>query len=317
MTQATAMDKHIMDPKLATINLLTQVLKPFLDGFLSPGILRILVPILILAAIVWFLRLRIVKGWIGEGVVNLGLKLRLDKRRYHLLKNVTLPCDDDDTTQIDHIIVSIFGIFVIETKNMRGWIFGSEHEARWTQKFRRSCYTFQNPLRQNYKHVAVLAELLDVPPDSFISVIMFIGDAKLKTRDSLPPNVVDRGLVPFIKSRREPILTDAQVQRVLQAIASGRLAQGLRTHVRHVQNVRKTVEAKRIPSAVVSQPLPVTDLRASPEAQVPAPPVKPPTCPKCGRTMVRRTAKSGNYAGNEFWGCPGFPRCRAVVNKSQ
>lgn len=37
-------------------------------------------------------------------------------------------------------------------------------------------------------------------------------------------------------------------------------------------------------------------------------------CPKCGVPMVRRTAKRGEKAGSEFYGCPNFPKCRQVVN---
>lgn len=64
------------------------------------------------------------KDVIGEFVVNLSAKLMLDKNKYHLIKNVTLPTEDG-STQIDHIIVSIYGVFVVETKNMKGWIFGN------------------------------------------------------------------------------------------------------------------------------------------------------------------------------------------------
>ena len=63
------------------------------------------------------------KGVFGEFQVNLLLKLFLPKDTYHLLKNVTLPTDDG-TTQIDHVLVSKYGVFVIETKNI---IKGVEH----------------------------------------------------------------------------------------------------------------------------------------------------------------------------------------------
>jgi hypothetical protein len=62
------------------------------------------------------------------------------------------------TTQIDHVLVSVYGIFVIETKNMKGWIFGDERSAQWTQSIFGKKSRFQNPLRQNYRHVKALAE---------------------------------------------------------------------------------------------------------------------------------------------------------------
>lgn len=39
-----------------------------------------------------------------------------------------------------------------------------------------------------------------------------------------------------------------------------------------------------------------------------------PSCPKCGGSMVRRTAKSGSNAGNSFWGCSKYPACRGIRN---
>ena len=71
------------------------------------------------------------KGWIGELQVNLLTKFSLDKNVYRLIKNVTIPADGG-TTQIDHVIVSRFGVFVVETKNLRGWIFGKEGDTYWT-----------------------------------------------------------------------------------------------------------------------------------------------------------------------------------------
>ncbi len=52
-------------------------------------------------------------------------------------------------TQLDHVVVSRFGVFVIETKNYRGWIFGSEKQPQWTQQIYRQKNRFQNPLHQN------------------------------------------------------------------------------------------------------------------------------------------------------------------------
>lgn len=74
-----------------------------------------LIPIFIFAVVIksaWL------KGILGEWLVNLLIKFYLDKNVYYLIKNVTL-ATEDGTTQVDHIIVSKFGIFVIETKNMR------------------------------------------------------------------------------------------------------------------------------------------------------------------------------------------------------
>ena len=129
-------------------------------------------PLLLLAAIVkspWF------KGMVGEWFLNLCLGLFLDKREYHLLKDVTLPISQG-TTQIDHVIVSRFGLFVIETKNMKGWIFGNPAHKSWTQQIYRRRHHFQNPLHQNHLHVMTLKALLGLADQQLHSVIYFIGD---------------------------------------------------------------------------------------------------------------------------------------------
>ncbi|MGR5279715.1 nuclease-related domain-containing protein, partial [Vibrio rotiferianus] len=87
----------------------------------------------------------------------------------------------------DHIVVSKYGIFVVETKNMKGWIFGSARQRQWTQKIYRHSSKFQNPLHQNYKHIKALETLLGCSEEHLHSVIVFIGDSTFKTE--MPPNV--------------------------------------------------------------------------------------------------------------------------------
>jgi len=103
-----------------------------------------------------------------------------------------------------------------------------------------------NPLHQNYKHTHALAELLDLPHEKMISIVMFIGDAKLKTKDK-PANVMSTGLIRFIKSHREERLTQEQVEKVLADIETKRLTPGLQTdrkHVVHVKTIKDRKSAK-------------------------------------------------------------------------
>lgn len=90
-----------------------------------------------------------IKGKLGEYIVQYHAKKFLNED-YILLNDLTFLDQDNQTTQIDHILLSPYGIFVIETKNYKGWIFGSSH-----QKIYKSSHKFQNPLHQNYKHIKV------------------------------------------------------------------------------------------------------------------------------------------------------------------
>ncbi|SMM99443.1 FIG00856926: hypothetical protein [uncultured Candidatus Thioglobus sp.] len=224
------------------------------------------------------------KGVAGEFVVNVGATLFLDKETYHLIKNVTLPTEDG-STQIDHIIVSKFGVFVVETKNMKGWIFGSPNQKIWTQKIYKHSSKFQNPLHQNYKHTKTLQSLLGLNEIQLFSVIVFVGDSTFKT--NMPENVTyGKGCIRFIKSKTTPLLTDSQVKEVTEKIQAGRLAPSFKTNREHVNHVRSIIAEKEN--------------------------IK--NCPKCSSTMVLREVKKGQKMGNKFWGCSKFPKCRSVVN---
>lgn len=241
-----------------------------------------LIPLLIIAAL---LKLPFIKGVLGEFQVNLAAKFFLDKNVYRLFKNVTLPTEDG-TTQIDHVIVSKYGLLVIETKNMKGWIFGGHNQKTWTQKIYRHSSKFQNPLHQNYKHTQTLQSALALDPGKLFSLVVFVGDSTFKT--PMPDNVVYAGgYIRFIKSKTQPILSDSEVLDICARIESGRLKPSIKTHREHVRHVRNIIEEKH---NRVNENL----------------------CPKCGKPMVLRTASRGTNQGKQFWGCSGFPKCRTV-----
>ena len=249
------------------------------------GGLWYLVPIAILAGILkspWY------KGVFGEFFVNWSVKYLLDKDKYHLIKNVTLPTDDG-STQIDHVIISKFGVFVVETKNMKGWIFGSPNQKTWTQKIYNHSNRFQNPLFQNYKHVKAIASLLDLNDQQVHSVVVFVGDSKFKTET--PENVTyGRGYARYIKSKVTPVLTDSQVVQIVKKIEQFRLMPSFKTGREHIRHVKAIVAVKG---------------------------TGVPSCPKCGQEMVLRETKKGENVGKKFWGCTNFPQCRGLKNVVQ
>ncbi|MFQ2705136.1 NERD domain-containing protein [Aeromonas caviae] len=264
-------------------------------------------PLLLIATLLktaWF------KGMVGEWFINLCIRLFLDKREYRLLKDVTLPTPQG-STQIDHVIVSRFGVFVIETKNMKGWIFGNPTQKSWTQQIYRRKHHFQNPLHQNHLHMMTLKSLLGLSDNQLHSVIFFIGDCTFKT--PMPQNVMNRGLIRYVKGITTPVLAENEVAHVVDTIQQGRLAANWQTHRQHVTQL-KTRHAD--PSANhVSTREPVRQSVANPPSQSVSPPDNPPPiCPRCGSTMVLRTATRGENKGNQFWGCSGFPKCRQVAH---
>ena len=110
-------------------------------------------------------------------------------RHYH---NIIIRTELGDLTEIDHLVVSPYGIFVIEVKNYQGWIFGQERHEYWVvQHFRRK-HQVPNPRRQNYKHTQAISHLLaiDEPDKSALihSVIAFSRRGLFKSM--LPDDVM-------------------------------------------------------------------------------------------------------------------------------
>jgi hypothetical protein len=232
-----------------------------------------------LALLVLFLGRRLFRGRFGELKVRATTGLRLPSSSYTSLHNLTLPTPDG-TTQVDHVIVSRFGVFVIETKNMTGWIFGDERSREWTQSIYGNNYRFQNPLHQDFKHMKAVEAATGLPLSSLHSVVVFAGRSRFKTR--VPPNVMRRSrLSRYIKSKTAVLLSEEQVEQAIRVLSSA----GSTTRAdrrRHIENLRENR--------------------------------KNPKCPRCGRAMVIRTAKRGRSAGGQFWGCTGYPNCRATKN---
>ena len=160
-----------------------------------------------------------VKGAIGETITTIGALRKLDPLVYSVHQDVYVPRPDGKgTTQIDHVIVSSFAVFVIETKNMKGWIFGDEKSKQWTQTLYRKKYRFQNPLHQNQLHVNALANALQIPKEKLESIVFFVGDVTLKTQ--LPPNVLTSGLRSYLLGHRVQRLSADECERIRAGLAT-------------------------------------------------------------------------------------------------
>lgn len=124
----------------------------------------------------------------GEALVSRVLLSEFGPPDYHLMNHVTIQMDDG-TTQVDHILISRFGVFVIETKDYKGWIFANATHETWTQVLFRLRLKFQNPIFQNNRHVRAVQRLLDfLPTEAIRSVVVFTGEAEFKTE--IPQGVI-------------------------------------------------------------------------------------------------------------------------------
>lgn len=223
--------------------------------------------------------MNILKGWIGEKKTTFYLWLSLHKKLYRRFNNIILP-SNNGTTQIDHLIVSVYGLFIVETKNKSGWIFGSENQQTWTQSIYGRKYSFQNPLRQVFRQKKILSEFLDLDESNIYTVVFFVGNCKFKT--TLPDNVINSGVGRFIKRFRNQVLLTEDVNRVIYVLER-HLAESALSEGDHMRSLRERHSSNII-------------------------------CPKCGSNLVERIAKKGHYAGKKFLGCENYPKCRFTKN---
>ena len=217
-------------------------------------------------------------GWFGELKTAFAQKLFLPSSDYVDLNNVTIKTYRG-TTQIDHVIISRYGVFVVETKSMSGWIFGSEGEPFWTKTNRGNKLRFQNPLQQNEGHIRALSNVARIPRERTHSVVVFRGNCSLRTE--MPPNVLTGGYTTYVKSKRQVLFTEAEVERIVAAVKAQMLPKTRATHEKHVDHLKQRFESTT-------------------------------TCGRCGNPLVLRTARSGSNAGNQFLGCSRYPSCRYV-----
>jgi hypothetical protein len=137
------------------------------------------------------------------------------------LFNVYITKPDGTTTEVDVIMLHASGIYVIESKNYSGWIFGSEPDRYWTQSFAGGRKErFYNPVMQNEGHIKALMELLDKPRSSFRSVVVFGNEATLKKIAVTSPDSTVLQLGEFAKWFSDLGLSSASDDELVRMIDS-------------------------------------------------------------------------------------------------
>lgn len=215
------------------------------------------------------------KGWFGEKKTALAIWWGLDKEVYNRFHNIIIP-SKNGTTQIDHLLLSRYGLFIVETKNMKGWIFGAERQAQWTQVVYREKNKFQNPLRQTFRQKKVLSEFLSIDETAIHPVVYFVGDCQFKTE--MPSNVLSWGLSSYVKKFQSQSFTIGELESIR----------------------RRLIDLSENPQFSKDEHL--ASLRSRHSSDV--------ACPKCGSKLIERTARKGANAGSKFLGCTAYPKCR-------
>lgn len=258
-------------------------------------VLCIIVVLFLLIALAAYYSTPEKKGQFGESRIYDDLA-QIDGN-YAIITNCYLPKHNGGTTEVDLILIHESGVYVIESKNYSGWIFGSEDQPYWTQSLRSSYgssqkHRFYNPLMQNQTHIRCLKSILHDRSIPYYSYIVFGNNCELKDihlTSDFHHIVYSRFLLKEISLHAQSIgryLTDEQIRDIYNQLLPF-------THVTSEQKDQHiaSVQKKQLP---VVQPDGTW------------------TCPLCGGILIQRTAKQGSYAGNTFWGCSNYPRCHFI-----
>lgn len=186
------------------------------------------------------------------------------------------------TTQLDHVVVSNYGIFVIETKNYQGWIIGNEFDDYWTQVIFKRKEKLHNPIKQNYGHIQALKDALsEYAGANYISIVAFTTKADLKVKANTDV-VYTVNLPKTIRKYSNETTSDSVKEQIYEKLLS--------LNIDNKENRKAHVQA-------------INSNLADKHKKVDAN-----TCPKCGGGLVLRKGKYG-----QFKGCDNYPKCRFIA----
>ena len=294
-----------------------------------------------------------------------------------MLRNVYIPAEIGETTEIDLIYITQKGLFIIESKNVSGWIFGRESDRYWTESLPdKSKHRFFNPIWQNRGHIKWLREFLHDENLPCFSLIVFSERCELKkleVRDKTCVLIHRDELISTIRSiwNQNPDVFDEEGTKSIYDMLSILQNADEAMKQAHVDRIHEQYHGTTCPSCgsalvlrttksganaerqfygcsafpkcryvrdtegqpAVSAPALAAEITPQSVADSPALPVPEPEsesavksepeiapdrkCPRCGAALVLRTAKKGDNAGKQFYGCSAFPKCRYIQNKEE
>ena len=170
---------------------------------------------------------------------------------HRLLTNIYLTKADGSTTEVDLALINSKGIFVFESKNYSGWIFGDEKSKNWTQSLKGGKKNkFLNPIWQNKGHLSALSShTLDLGDPTLFSYIVFSERCELKKVTVTSPDikVIKRtNLLSTLKADldlRPIVLSEDQVQAIYERLQKHTKADE-QTKAQHIQSIKNKLESE-------------------------------------------------------------------------
>jgi len=177
-----------------------------------------IVPLLLLIVFLSSPRFR---GDIAETRVRRVLSTGLQRNRYTVFNQLLLP-SGGGTIEVDHVVVSRLGIFVIESHYARGWVSGSEVQDRWKQESWLRESRFDNPVHRNRLQVEALQRCTGFPAAAFHPLVVMVGQRGFKQ----PPPVrvlTAETLLPWIRKQSRQILSPEQADQAIRTLHQAHL----------------------------------------------------------------------------------------------
>ena len=273
------------------------------------------------------------KGKYGEYLIYKYL-MGLEQQGAKFLFNIYVPKNGEETTEIDVLMVSQKGLFVFESKNYSGWIFGSEFQKYWYQTLptgrrnRSHKEKFYNPIYQNNTHIKYLNSLIGANYPTY-SIITFSERCTLRNIEVKTPNVYVinryhvRDLIALIYENKPDILTDQEITEIYNVLYP--LTQvDENVKQKHIDNINNKFKNNYIFSNTLDNSnVSISTLINNNEPIIVEPEIieKPQSkeeliCPLCGAKLELKTARYKTHAGQKFYGCSNYPKCKYIDNSN-
>ncbi len=140
----------------------------------------------------------------------------LNRKEYRYFDKVILPTEDE-TTQIDHILVSRFGVFIVETLDLKGTVRGEINDSSWTLKADGNSQDIPNPVLSNARHIEALERIFGLRPEMIFPLMVFPAATDFES-ETIENVISVRDYRNFIQAKTEPLLGQFEVQELVDKI---------------------------------------------------------------------------------------------------
>ena len=141
----------------------------------------------------------------------------LYKKHYQLVENIDIICTNGQQLVIKQLLVSRYGLFIIDTYHYRGIIYGSDHQVKWLSQSKMSSTKFINPSMERQPTSDLLASYLHLPNQVSDVINIFTGNSQLLSPP--PKNCCNvGGLINIIDQHKNVLINPALLPDIVTVL---------------------------------------------------------------------------------------------------